>query len=72
VSSAARLPIQSCAIRRLVLRRGLAGFDGLLDEAAAQALAGGVVSIEDVGFATAFLAGDNARLIAGGTIHVDA
>jgi enoyl-[acyl-carrier protein] reductase I len=29
------------------------------------------VSIEDVGFAAAGLAGDNARLITGGTIHVD-
>jgi enoyl-[acyl-carrier protein] reductase I len=55
-----------------VLRRGLAGFDGLLDEAATQALTGSVVSIEDVGIATAFLAGGNPRLITGGTIHVDA
>ena len=33
--------------------------------------AGSLVSIEDVGFAAAGLAGDNARLITGGTIHVD-
>jgi enoyl-[acyl-carrier protein] reductase I len=50
---------------------GIAGFDELLNKAAAQAPAGSLVSIEDVGFAAAGLAGDNARLITGGTIHVD-
>ena len=50
---------------------GIAGFDELLDKAAAEAPAGSLVSIEDVGFATAGLATDNAHLITGGTIYVD-
>ena len=50
---------------------GIAGFDDLMEKAAAEAPTRSLVSIEDVGFATAGLATDNARLITGGTIHVD-
>jgi enoyl-[acyl-carrier protein] reductase I len=50
---------------------GISGFDDLMEKAAAEAPTRSLVSIEDVGFATAGLATDNARLITGGTIHVD-
>jgi len=50
---------------------GISHFDDLLSEAAAKAPARQLVSIEDVGIATAALAGDGARLITGETIYVD-
>lgn len=50
---------------------GISHFDELLSEAAARAPARQLVSIEDVGIATAALAGDGARLITGETIYVD-
>ena len=50
---------------------GIPEFDALLDKARAQAPARSLVSIEDVGFATAFLAHDAARLITGETLYVD-
>jgi enoyl-[acyl-carrier protein] reductase I len=50
---------------------GISHFDELLDDAAAKAPARQLVSIDDVGRATAALAGDGARLITGETIYVD-
>jgi enoyl-[acyl-carrier protein] reductase I len=48
---------------------GIPEFDALLDKAKAPART--LVSIEDVGVATAFLAHDAARLITGETLYVD-
>jgi len=50
---------------------GIPEFDALLDKARAKAPAHSLVSIEDVGVATAFLAHDAARLITGETLYVD-
>jgi hypothetical protein len=50
---------------------GIAGFDELLDEAAARAPARSLGTIEDVGFATAGLATDAAKLITGDRIGID-
>jgi enoyl-[acyl-carrier protein] reductase I len=50
---------------------GIPQFDTLLDKARTKAPAGGLVSIDDVGAATAFLAHDAARLITGETLYVD-
>jgi enoyl-[acyl-carrier protein] reductase I len=50
---------------------GIPEFDALLDKARAKAPARSLVSIDDVGVATAFLAHDAARLITGETIYVD-
>jgi enoyl-[acyl-carrier protein] reductase I len=50
---------------------GIAEFDALLDKAQAKAPARSLVSIEDVGAATAFLALDAAKLITGETLYVD-
>jgi enoyl-[acyl-carrier protein] reductase I len=50
---------------------GIADFDHLLNEAAARAPSRSLVTIEDVGFATAALATDAARLITGDTIYID-
>src|SRR3954467_6166649 len=50
---------------------GIPEFDALLDKAKAKAPARSLVSIEDVGVATAFLAHDAARLITGETLYVD-
>jgi enoyl-[acyl-carrier protein] reductase I len=50
---------------------GIADFDDLLNEAAARAPSRSLVTIEDVGFATAALATDAARLITGDTIYID-
>jgi enoyl-[acyl-carrier protein] reductase I len=50
---------------------GIPEFDELLDKAKAKAPARSLVSIEDVGVATAFLAHDAARLITGETLYVD-
>ena len=50
---------------------GIPEFDDLLDKAKAKAPARSLVSIDDVGFATAFLAHDAARLITGETLYVD-
>ena len=50
---------------------GIAQFDELLDKAAARAPARSLVTIEDVGFATAALATDAAKLITGDTIYID-
>jgi enoyl-[acyl-carrier protein] reductase I len=50
---------------------GIPEFDELLDKAKAKAPARSLVSIDDVGFATAFLAHDAARLITGETLYVD-
>jgi len=50
---------------------GIPEFDALLDKAKAKAPARSLVSIEDVGIATAFLAHDAARLITGETLYVD-
>ena len=50
---------------------GIPEFDALLDKAKAKALARSLVSIDDVGAATAFLAHDAARLITGETLYVD-
>ena len=46
-------------------------FDELLDKYNAKAPAPCLVSIEDVGMATAFLAHDTAQLITGETLYVD-
>src|ERR1043166_554774 len=50
---------------------GIAEFDELMDKARSQAPTRSLVSIEDVGFTTAFLAHDAARLITGDTLYVD-
>jgi enoyl-[acyl-carrier protein] reductase I len=50
---------------------GIPEFDELLEKARAAAPARSLVSIEDVGIATAFLAHDAARLITGETLYVD-
>ena len=50
---------------------GIPEFDELLDKAKSKAPARSLVSIDDVGIATAFLAHDAARLITGETLYVD-
>jgi enoyl-[acyl-carrier protein] reductase I len=50
---------------------GIPEFDALLDRAISTAPARSLVSIDDVGAATAFLAHDVARLITGETLYVD-
>jgi enoyl-[acyl-carrier protein] reductase I len=50
---------------------GIPEFDALLDKARAKAPARSLVSIDDVGVATAFLAHDAAHLITGETLYVD-
>jgi enoyl-[acyl-carrier protein] reductase I len=50
---------------------GIPEFDALLDKARAKAPARRLVTIEDVGVATAFLAHDAARLITGDTLYID-
>jgi enoyl-[acyl-carrier protein] reductase I len=50
---------------------GIPEFDRLLDSAKQKAPARRLVSIDDVGLATAFLAHDAARLITGETLYVD-
>ena len=51
---------------------GIPEFDELLAKAKSKAPARALVSIDDVGIATAFLALDGARLMTGDTIYVDA
>lgn len=51
---------------------GIPEFDALLDKAREKAPAHTLISIDDVGVATAFLAHDAARLITGETLYVDA
>src|ERR1700716_295811 len=50
---------------------GIPEFDALPDKAKATAPARSLVSIEDVGVATAFLAHDGAKLITGGVLYID-
>ena len=50
---------------------GIPEFDALLDKAKAKAPTRSLVSIDDVGAATAFLAHDAARLITGETLYID-
>jgi enoyl-[acyl-carrier protein] reductase I len=50
---------------------GIPEFDALLDKAKKKAPARSLVSIDDVGVATAFLAHDAARLITGETLYID-
>ena len=50
---------------------GIARFDELMEIAAQRAPSRMLVTIEDVGTATAFLASDFAKLITGDTMHVD-
>ncbi len=50
---------------------GISEFDKLLDKARGKAPARNLVSIDDVGVATAFLAHDAARLITGDTLYID-
>lgn len=50
---------------------GIADFDELINAASQRAPAGTIAGIEDVGYATAMLAVDGARLLTGTTIHVD-
>ncbi|HEX2653514.1 MAG TPA: enoyl-ACP reductase FabI [Xanthobacteraceae bacterium] len=50
---------------------GIPEFDMLLDRAKEKAPARSLVSIDDVGAATAFLAHDAARLITGDTLYID-
>lgn len=50
---------------------GIDRFDELMEKAAARAPSRMLVSIEDVGMATAFLATDYAKLITGDTVHID-
>ena len=50
---------------------GIPEFDELLEKAKSKAPTRSLVSIEDVGMATAFLAHDAARLITGSTLYID-
>ncbi|KAG1258839.1 hypothetical protein G6F65_015452 [Rhizopus arrhizus] len=50
---------------------GIAEFDALLDRAQSKAPARSLVSIDDVGEATAWLATDAARLMTGQTLYID-
>jgi len=50
---------------------GIPEFDELMDKAQAKAPARSLVSIDDVGRATAFLALDGAKLITGSTLYID-
>jgi enoyl-[acyl-carrier protein] reductase I len=50
---------------------GIPEFDELLAKAKVKSPSRSLVSIEDVGFATAFLAHDAARLMTGSTLYVD-
>ena len=50
---------------------GIAEFDELLHRAQAKAPARSLVSIDDVGLATAYLATDAAKLITGETLYID-
>jgi enoyl-[acyl-carrier protein] reductase I len=50
---------------------GIPEFDALLEKAKSKAPARELVSIDDVGVATAFLAHDAAKLITGQTLYVD-
>src|SRR5882762_8853921 len=50
---------------------GIPEFDALLEKARVKAPARNLVSIDDVGIATAFLAHDAARLITGETLYID-
>jgi enoyl-[acyl-carrier protein] reductase I len=50
---------------------GIPEFDALLDKAKSTAPTRSLVSIDDVGVATAFLAHDAARLITGETLYID-
>ena len=50
---------------------GIPEFDALLDKAGKKAPTRSLVSIDDVGAATAFLAHDAARLITGETLYID-
>ncbi|MFO0990826.1 MAG: enoyl-ACP reductase FabI [Hyphomicrobiales bacterium] len=50
---------------------GIPEFDALLEKAKSKAPARALVSIDDVGVATAFLAHDAAKLITGQTLYVD-
>ena len=50
---------------------GIPEFDALLEKAKGKAPARSLVSIDDVGVATAFLAHDAARLITGETLYID-
>jgi enoyl-[acyl-carrier protein] reductase I len=50
---------------------GIPEFDELMDKAQSQAPARSLVSIDDVGNATAFLALDGAKLITGGVLYID-
>jgi enoyl-[acyl-carrier protein] reductase I len=50
---------------------GIPEFDALLDKAKSKAPARSLISIDDVGVATAFLAHDAARLITGETLYID-
>ena len=50
---------------------GIPEFDELLEKAKSKAPARSLVSIDDVGMATAFLAHDGARLITGQTLYID-
>jgi enoyl-[acyl-carrier protein] reductase I len=50
---------------------GIGHFDELLEKAQAKAPARSLVSIEDVGLATAYLATDAGKLITGETLYID-
>ena len=50
---------------------GIPEFDALLDKARAKAPARALVSIDDVGVATAILAHDAAKLMTGDTVYID-
>ena len=50
---------------------GIPEFDELMDKAQSQAPSRSLVSIDDVGRATAFLALDGAKLITGSVLYID-
>ena len=59
------------AFKAQSISSGIPEFDALLEKAKAKAPARSLVSIDDVGVATAFLAHDAARLITGETLYID-
>src|ERR1043166_3204316 len=66
-----RVPRRFARTARDACRIGIPEFDALLDKARAKAPARSLMSIEDVGVATALLAHDAARLMTGETLYVD-
>jgi len=70
-SSGIRVYVMSPGPLQTRAASGIKGFDAMLADAAARAPAGKLVTIDDIGIATAVFAGDGAKLITGQTIYID-